>query len=292
VIDLAGGRTLTVRPMREVDADGLEALYRDLSEDDRYRRFFSRLHPRRDFADSWARVSERGGFGLVAILGDGGSERLVAEAAYSPIGEGLAEFAVTVAADWRGWLGPYLVDTLAAAAAARGVSTLEAEVLVENKPMRAVLRRRGSVTVDRPDWSVVRVIIGTGDGPPSWPASDDRLRVLVEGGAGRWRGEGAARGAGASVVRCPGPFDPFVRCPALEGRPCPLAADADVIVLALPPSDDRVVELLATHRRLHAGSPLAGDFEGRVDDDVADLTACTSAAELVRRLRAIAGRDD
>jgi hypothetical protein len=41
VIDLVGGRTLTVRPMREMDADGFDALYRDLSEDDRYRRFFS-----------------------------------------------------------------------------------------------------------------------------------------------------------------------------------------------------------------------------------------------------------
>jgi hypothetical protein len=157
--------------------------------------------------------------------------------------------------------------------------------------MRGVLRRRGGVTVDRPDWSVARVVIGTG-GPSAWPVTDDRLRVLVEGAPGRWRGEDAVRNAGVAVVSCPGPFDPFARCPALQGRPCPLAEDADVIVLALPPSEQRVRELVATHHRVHPGSPLATDVTlPDVDGEVADLTACTSGAELVRRLSAISRRE-
>jgi hypothetical protein len=70
----------------------------------------------------------------------------VAAASYSPMSDGRAELAVTVAADWRGWLGPYLVDALVAAAQQRGISTLEAEVLLENRPMRSVLRRRPAVS--------------------------------------------------------------------------------------------------------------------------------------------------
>jgi RimJ/RimL family protein N-acetyltransferase len=292
VLDVGAGRTLTIRPMAEGDVEGLDALYRGLSEEDRYRRFFSAFHPRREFVESWARVGERGGYGLVAISSGDGRERLVGEAAYSPIRDGLAELAVTVADDWRGWLGLYLIDALVAVAATRGISTLEAEVLVENKPMRAVLRRRGAVTVDRPDWSVARIVIGTGAGPPVWPVADDRIRVLVEGISGRWRGEEPARDAGMAVVSCPGPFDPFARCPALNGEPCPLAADADVIVLALRPSDERVPDLVAAHRRLHPGSPMASDGDPPVDDEVVDLTACSTGAELVRRLRELAARTD
>jgi hypothetical protein len=110
--------------------------------------------------------------------------------------------------------------------------------------MRFVLRREGAVTVARPDWSVVRVVIGTGSGPPSWPVTDDRLRVLVEGTAGRWRGEDAARDAGMNVVSCPGPYDRLARCPAFAGRPCPLAHDAPQRTMRHTPSVAELVRRL------------------------------------------------
>jgi hypothetical protein len=195
-----------------------------------------------------------------------------------------------VARDWRGWLGPYLIDALVTVAAARGISTLEAEVLLENRPMQAILRRRGAVTMDRPDWTVAQVAIGTGAGPPAWPPTGRRIRVLVEAPPGAWRGAKAAREAGMAVAECPGPGDRPDRCPALRGEPCPLADEADVIVLALPPSDSRVSELLSAHRARRPDIPVAVDLEGESHDvGAADLTACTSGAEVVRRLRQLAG---
>jgi hypothetical protein len=158
--------------------------------------------------------------------------------------------------------------------------------------MRAVLRRRGAVTVDRPDWSVARIVIGTAGGPPAWPMTDDRIRVLVEEASGRWRVEEPARDVGMAVVSCPGPFDPLARCPALIGEPCPLAADADVLVLALRPSDERVADLVAAHRPFHPGSAMVSDGNPPADDEVVDLTACTTGAELVRRLRELAAGTD
>jgi hypothetical protein len=95
-----------------------------------------------------------------------------------------------------------------------------------------------------------------------------------------------------AVVTCPGPFDRFARCPALDDKPCPLATDADVIVLALPPSDERVADLIAVHRRVHPDAVVARDAKSPVDDEVSDLSACTSGAELVRRLRDLASHDD
>jgi hypothetical protein len=296
VLDLGGGRTLTVRPTRPSDVDGLLALFESLSGEDRFRRFFSGFHPRRDFVESWARLAERGGFGIVAVVSGGNGERLVGEAGYTAAPDGRAELAVTVAEDWRGWLGPYLIDVLVGVAAARGVTALEAEVLLENRPMNALLRRRGAVTIERPDWTVARAMIGTGDDPPPWPPTEGGLRVLVEGSRGRWRGDAAARDAEMAVVGCPGPGQRRGGCPALAGRPCPLADQADVIVVALPPSDHRAVELLEAHAALHPDVPLATDPTPEVGADVAvadadsaaDLAACTSGAELVRRLRELA----
>jgi hypothetical protein len=46
-VHLPGGELLTVRPVTPADVDGLVALYDGLSEDDRYRRFFTGTCPPR-----------------------------------------------------------------------------------------------------------------------------------------------------------------------------------------------------------------------------------------------------
>jgi hypothetical protein len=58
-------------------------------------------------------------------------------------------------------------------------------------------------------------------------------------------------------------------------------------VLAVPPSDERAAKLLAAHRVLHPQVPMAVDARGGGGAAV-DLTACTTGAELVRRLRELA----
>jgi hypothetical protein len=154
---LADGRTLTVRTVTGADVDGLDALFEGLSDEDRYRRFFGFSHPGRRFLEQMTRAAAEGGYRLVAIV-SGAEDKLVAEAGYYALPDGNGEFALTVAAGWRGWLGPYLLDALVAAAAARGVPGLQADILVENDPMFALVSSRGYVTLHR-DTGQVRVTI-------------------------------------------------------------------------------------------------------------------------------------
>lgn len=156
-VRLSGGRTLTVRAVCEADVDGLDALFEGLSDEDRYYRFFGMSHPGRAFLERLARPAEEGGYRLVAVLA-GAADRLVAEAGYALLPDGNGEFAVTVAAGWRGWLGPYLLDALVSAAAARGVPTLQADILVTNVRMLALLAHRGYVTLSH-EASELRVAI-------------------------------------------------------------------------------------------------------------------------------------
>ena len=55
------------------------------------------------------RAEDEGGYRLVAVVA-GPQDRIVAEAGYALLPDGNGDFALTVAAGWRGWLGPYLPD--------------------------------------------------------------------------------------------------------------------------------------------------------------------------------------
>lgn len=247
-VQLPRGR-LVVRPVRPDDADGLGALYGRLSLEDRYHRFFSVYYPSADFLDRQARVHEEGGDGLVAVLDDG---RIVGEANYFLLPGGAGDFAITVAADWRGWLAPYLLDALAQRAGARGVPSLQADILLENSAMLALVRARGFVTLDHTG-PVVRVAIGTSERMPRWSSGHDRRRLLVESPNAYWRAEADAREAGFQVAVCPGAG---AHCPVLSGQQCPLAAGADAIMLALDLDDARAQTLPAAHRACHPAVPL------------------------------------
>jgi hypothetical protein len=158
IVSLPGGRTLTVRTVTEADVEGLDALFEGLSDEDRYYRFFNLSHPGRKFLEQLTRAEDDGGYRLVAVV-SGPGESLVAEAGYAILPDGDGEFALTVAAGWRGWLGPYLLDALVAAASARGVPHLQADILLVNVRMLALVSSRGYVTLDRDQLSEMRVAI-------------------------------------------------------------------------------------------------------------------------------------
>jgi RimJ/RimL family protein N-acetyltransferase len=147
-VTLGAGRTLTVRPVTADDADGLGKLFDGLSQEDKYYRFFNFSCPGRRFIEQMTRAEEDGGYRLVAVL-SGPTQELVAEAGYVLLPDGNGEFALTVAAAWRGWLGPYLLDALVAAAAARGVPNLQADILSDNTRMLALAEHRGYATLER-----------------------------------------------------------------------------------------------------------------------------------------------
>ena len=126
---------------------------------------------------------------------------------------------------------------------------LEADDLIANRAMLAVLRSMGCVFIGHDGWNVVRLMIGT-DGVPSWPDEHTRRCVLVEAARGQWDLEDNARAAGINVVTCRGPASNRA-CPVLQGRPCPLVAGADAVIVRKYQADqeswDPVIE---ANRRL------------------------------------------
>jgi GNAT superfamily N-acetyltransferase len=153
------GRALTVRTVTAADAGGLDALFRGLSDDDRHHRFFSLRPPARPFVEQMTRAADEGGYRLVAVA-SGAEDALVAEAGYAILPDGDGEFALTVAAGWRGRrLGRCLLDAIVAAAAARGVPNLQADIMLGNAPMLALVRDRGYITLHRDEFSDMRIAI-------------------------------------------------------------------------------------------------------------------------------------
>jgi hypothetical protein len=257
--ELADGRQLEVRPTTAADGELLCGLFAAMTVADRSRRFFSAFKPRLEWCRHWAEVGSRGGFGVIAIVHERaatGGGVVAGEAGYAIRADGDGDLAVTVAETWRGWLGPYLVDVLVRHASAHGLANLQADVLLENGPMLAILRRRGPVALEH-DSGAVRLSIGTSGSPPSWPRIDDRRRVLVEVAGGRWSGERAANDAGLSTVMCPGPSRRGRDgCPVLEGGRCRLADGADAIIVLLDPDDNETAQLIESHRRMSPGVPI------------------------------------
>jgi hypothetical protein len=284
-VELPDGRALVVRRGTRADLGALSALYAGLSDDDNYLRFFSAHRPGPDLFERMISIRERGGElllaevggdGVAEVGGDGAAEvggdgaaEVVADAWYSLLENGDGEFAITVARPWRGWLGAYLLDALLEVAAANGVPNLEAEILLRNRPMMGLVRRRGCVrTAD--DGSAAHVVIGTRGGLPSWPPASDRPRVVVEGHTG-WRALDAAARRGIDVLVCPGPLARAQGCPVLEGGSCPLVDGADAAVVSLAVADPRLRELVRAHRRRRPDLPIV--VESRVDEADVDATA-------------------
>lgn len=248
-LTLPGGNELVVRAIRADDVDAVIALHQRLSPEALYRRFFTAALPPVSFFERLASVAERGGVGLVAEIvaaPDSGRLGLVGEVDVEPLRNGNGEIAIVVDGGWRGWLGPYLVELACREARKRGIANLEAEVLSCNRQMRAVTRSRGEALLPASDWQEVRVVFAT-DGPvPSW-LPGDRPRVLVEQRGMAVDAVAGLEAAGFDVIACAGRTAGRPACPLLGGGTCPLAADADAIVLAMPPGPDRDA-LVAAHR--------------------------------------------
>jgi len=149
----------------------------------------------------------------------------VAEAGYAILPGGDGEFGLAVAPGWQGWrLGSRLLDTLIAAAAARGIPNLQADILLVNARMLALLSRRGYVTLGRYEFSEMRVA----SRPPSSPGTpDEKFLVLLP----------AARLARAAARACIPRHEPGgARAVAFAHR------------LLQPPSDDQLLRLSVNWR--------------------------------------------
>jgi RimJ/RimL family protein N-acetyltransferase len=254
---LPDGRELVVREASDDDLAGLRALYDGLDDDARYRRFFSLYRPGDRFYQRLLTAADRGGACLVVVVNGPDQEpEVVAEAGYEPLPNGDAELAITIDRHWRGWLGPYLLDALLEHASAHGFPNLEADVLVTNRPMLALLRNRRCGTLPRTEWTVQRAVVGADHAVPSWPPRRTGRRILVEGGSGRGPADDEAMTADLDVIACPGPDGCRPRCPLLNGERCPLVDGADAIAMASSTTGEMWDEIRAAHRRQNPEVPV------------------------------------
>jgi hypothetical protein len=295
-VELPDGRTVVVRAGSRADLEGLASLYAHLSDEDTYLRFFSAHRPDAQLFEQMVTLADRGGALLVVEVEAGSHDpedrTIVGDAWYSLLPNGDGELAITVAKEWRGWLGGYLLDALLEVAAANGVPNLEAEIMLRNRPMMALVRRRGCVRM-ADDGSAVRVAVATRGNVPSWPPRADHPRVLVEGRR-EWHAHDAAARRGLSVLVCPGPAVTG-HCPALSGGTCPLAEEADAIVVSIAPDDDRARELLRVHRDRHPELPVLAEGRPRqpLDDDIPLLDPVAGDDDVVDLvMRALAAADE
>lgn len=282
---------MEIRPTTAADGPVICELFAALSVEDRYRRFFGAFQPDDEWCRSWAAVGERGGSGLLALVHDGDRATAAGEAGYALRADGDGDLAVTVAPGWRGWLGSYLIEVLTRHAAANGIRNLQAEVMLDNRPMLAVLRRRVTVNLEH-SIGMVRLSIGTGGRQPTWPPVAVGPRVLIEAAGGRWSGEADAADAGLVSAVCQGPGrrrEPG--CPVLHGEACALADEADAIVILLDPHDDQTQRLAALHRARRPGVPVlvAGANGGGPSTEPGCAGIARSDGVSVTRLLAVIG---
>ena len=141
---LRDGSTVRIRVMKPEDEPRLLSLFRSLSAESRWFRFFS---PGKDSAlaaeaHRESNLDYRTTVGLLAIAG--ADERVVGHAFYAAISEQRAEAAFAVSDDFQGrGLGTILVGQLAEVAAANGIQIFEAELLASNNAMLRVFRESG-----------------------------------------------------------------------------------------------------------------------------------------------------
>lgn len=141
-IKLHSGATVHIRPIRSDDAAKLVAFHAKLSFGSIYRRYFS-VHPELS-DDEVAYLTEVDYVDRLALVIEDGDD-LVAVGRYDRCpSTTTAEVAFVVRDDHQHLgLGHHLLDALAHAARARGVTTFTAETLFENREMMSVFRHSG-----------------------------------------------------------------------------------------------------------------------------------------------------
>jgi GNAT superfamily N-acetyltransferase len=141
-VEIRGGRTLTLRPIRVDDEENLLAFHAHLSADSVYRRYFS-FHPElaRHEVHHLTHVDYDSRLALVIEDGDD----IVGVARYERRHDtSEAEVAFVVRDDYQHLgLGRRLFASLAVAARSRGVTIFTAETLCRNHDMISVFRHSG-----------------------------------------------------------------------------------------------------------------------------------------------------
>ena len=147
-----GGETLLLRPIRPEDAQAHAVLFSRLSPDDIRYRFFNMLRelPPEQIA-RMTQVDYDREMAFVAVREDAGETLGVARLVREPNTEG-GEFAVLVAPSMKGrGLARLLMGMLADWGRSQGMAGMTGQVLADNAPMLAFMRRMGAEIHRMPD---------------------------------------------------------------------------------------------------------------------------------------------
>ncbi|MFI5375761.1 MAG: GNAT family N-acetyltransferase [Candidatus Rokuibacteriota bacterium] len=144
-VELRGGRSVRIRPIRPDDEPRLVDLYERLSRDSAYQRFFTLMrHLPSDWYHFFANVDYVRRLALVAERETIGGVQLIGVGRYEPVDEpATAEVAFVVEDGWqeRG-LGAILLGAVLDAATARGIERFRADVLADNHRMLRLFTSR------------------------------------------------------------------------------------------------------------------------------------------------------
>jgi acetyltransferase len=142
----AGGPPLLIRPLRPDDLDREIRFLTGLSPATRYLRLqYYATEASRDEVAKLLDVDYVDRLALAAVAANGADTEIVGVSRYARVdGTATAECAIVVADAWQGrGLGSELMRSLAVAAAARGLSSLEGDTLAENQRIAEWARRFG-----------------------------------------------------------------------------------------------------------------------------------------------------
>lgn len=166
---LTDGQKITIRAARPTDGPKIRRAFSLLDSRTRYMRFLSQKDKLTD--EDVARITGadfENAIVLLATIGEGQDEAVIGGVSCFVVNPGAAqrdaEVAFTVEQDFQGrGVGAALMRHLARIAAAKGLHSLEAEVLCNNAPMLSVFRRCGLPMTTRQEDNLLYVSLALKD---------------------------------------------------------------------------------------------------------------------------------
>lgn len=138
------GLELKIRPIRASDEDMMRRLFYKFSDESKYYRYFThvKVMPHKNM-QKYLSVDYEKIMAIVAVLQQGNTERIVAEARYAAFPSGDAyEMAFLVDEEFQGkGLATFLANFLIKIAKDRGIKKLTASVLAQNQKMLTVFEK-------------------------------------------------------------------------------------------------------------------------------------------------------
>jgi acetyltransferase len=160
---LFDGRTVTIRPIRPDDADGVRDFLEATSEESRYMRFHKWVHSPSDrLIHFMTDIDYDRDMAFVCAVTDARGEELVGEARYAANRDGTScDFGILIEDAWRKTgIAGLLMDALIRAARGRGFESMEGLVLADNEAMLRFAHALGFTLERMPeDLKTIRIVM-------------------------------------------------------------------------------------------------------------------------------------